>query len=91
MKGRPVYRELLDRYKEWKHSGKERIEFLKMAAQIPGIYVPQFYEASYNEDGTIASFDKLVKEGTGNGDQADSNVICRIPIIRKNPWCHILK
>ena len=60
--GETVYRELLDRYKEWKHSGKERIEFLKMAAQVPGIYVPQFYEASYNEDGTIASFDKLVKE-----------------------------
>ena len=60
--GETVYRELLDRYKEWKHSGQERIEFLKMAAQVPGIYVPQFYEASYNEDGTIASFDKLVKE-----------------------------
>lgn len=27
--GETVYRELLDRYKEWKHSGKERIEFLK--------------------------------------------------------------
>ena len=25
--GETVYRELLDRYKEWKHSGKERIEF----------------------------------------------------------------
>ena len=60
--GETVYRELLDRYKEWKHSGKERIEFLKLAAQVTGIYVPQFYEASYNEDGTIASFDKLVKE-----------------------------
>ena len=27
-----------------------------MAAQIPGIYVPAFYDVTYKEDGTIASF-----------------------------------
>ena len=75
--GETVYRELLDRYKEWKHSGKERIEFLKMAAQVPGIYVPQFYEASYNEDGTIASFDKLVKEAP---DTVIKHAVNAVPI-----------
>lgn len=60
--GETVYFELMDTYKEWKQSGKGRIEFLKMAAQIPGMYVPQFYEAAYLEDGTLADFHPIVKE-----------------------------
>ena len=32
-------------------------EFLEMAAEIPGLYVPAFYDVTYNEDGTIASFE----------------------------------
>ena len=54
--GETVYFELMDRYKEWKASGKGRTEFLKIAAGIPGIYVPQFYSVSYNEDGTLKDF-----------------------------------
>lgn len=51
--GETVYRELLDCYKDWKASGKDRLEFLKAAATIPGLYVPVFYEEVYKEDGTI--------------------------------------
>ena len=54
--GETVFNQLLDAYKEWKNSGKSRREFLEMAAEIPGIYVPSFYETTYHEDGTIASF-----------------------------------
>ena len=54
--GETVYDELLDSYKEWKNSGKTREEFLERAAQIEGLYVPRFYDASYNEDGTLRSF-----------------------------------
>ena len=54
--GETVYYELMDRYKEWKKAGKSKKEFLEMAAEIPGIYVPSFYDVTYNEDGTIASF-----------------------------------
>lgn len=60
--GETVYRELMDVYKEWKTSGKERIEYLKKAAQIPGIYVPMFYDPEYNEDGTLKSFTPNVPE-----------------------------
>lgn len=60
--GETVYRQMMDAYKEWKASGKERISFLKMAAQIPGIYVPMFYDAEYNEDGTLKSFTPNVPE-----------------------------
>ena len=54
--GETVYFELMDAYKEWKKLGAGREEFLKMAVQIEGIYVPQFYEASYNDDGTLSEF-----------------------------------
>ncbi len=54
--GETVYDELLDSYKEWKASGKSRRAFLERAAQIEGLYVPQFYNVTYNEDGTLKSF-----------------------------------
>lgn len=53
--GETQYFRLMDLYKEWRKSGSSRAEFLKQAAQIPGIYVPSLYEVSYKEDGTIAS------------------------------------
>ena len=54
--GETVYDELLDTYKAWKRSGGSRKEFLRQAARIEGLYVPQFYDPTYNEDGTIAAF-----------------------------------
>ena len=54
--GETVYDELLDVYKSWKGSGKSRKEFLEMAAQIEGLYIPSFYDPVYNEDGTLKSF-----------------------------------
>ena len=54
--GETVYDPLLNLYKACKKDGVSRKEFLKKAAQIPGIYVPSLYEATYNEDGTLASF-----------------------------------
>ena len=54
--GETVYDELLNVYKENKKSGGTRKEFLEMAAEIEGIYVPAFYDVTYKEDGTIESF-----------------------------------
>lgn len=42
--------------REWKKSGKPRVECLKALAKIEGVYVPYFYDVTYHEDGTIASF-----------------------------------
>lgn len=53
--GETQYYRLMDLYKEWKKGGAPREAFLKQAAKIPGIYVPSFYEVSYQEDGTIAA------------------------------------
>lgn len=54
--GETVYFDLMDAYKENKKNGGSRREFLEKAAEIPGIYIPAFYDVSYKEDGTIASF-----------------------------------
>ena len=54
--GETVYDELLDAYKEWKKSGESREQFLRRAAGIEGLYVPMFYDAEYNADGTLKSF-----------------------------------
>ncbi len=53
--GETQYRRLLDWYLANKAKGGSRKDFLRGAAQIPGIYVPQFYEETYREDGTILS------------------------------------
>ena len=44
---------VLDLLKECKESGKSKQEFLEAAMHIQGIYVPSFYEDSYNPDGTL--------------------------------------
>ncbi len=47
--------ELCNLYKECRASGKSKKEFLRLAANIGGIYVPSLYDISYNDDGTIAA------------------------------------
>lgn len=58
--GETVYFDLLDIYKQNKKNGGSRINFLEKAANIPGIYVPMFYNVEYNEDGTIKSFEPTI-------------------------------
>lgn len=45
----------IDVYKAWRASGLPRTEYLKMAARIPGVYVPSLYDVEYFEDGRIRS------------------------------------
>ena len=59
--GEEVNLELMDLYAEMKKNGASRLDFLRKASQIEGVYVPQFYSFTYKDDGTI---DKLeVSEG----------------------------
>ena len=59
--GETRYRELLDLYEKMKDEGKSRDEFLIEAGKINGLYVPRFYEPSYNEDGTLRDFNPTVE------------------------------
>lgn len=51
--GEEVTNEIIDLLIKHKEMGSTKEEFLKEAAQIQGVYVPAFYDVSYNEDGTI--------------------------------------
>ena len=71
--GETSYDALFTIYKEWKASGAERRDFLKKAANVPGIYVPSLYEVSYQKDDT-----KIFSGGrgdTGNDRKAGSDGI----------------
>ena len=54
--GETVYGDILDAYKANKAAGGTRKQFLEMVADIEGMYVPAFYDVTYHEDGTLASF-----------------------------------
>lgn len=54
--GETRYKDLIDLYKKCKEENCGREEFLFRAGQLPGLYVPGFYQAEYNEDGTIKTF-----------------------------------
>ncbi len=51
--GETNYNELFDLYIQNKKAGKSRLDFLRGAAGISGIYVPRFYEPVYNNDKTF--------------------------------------
>lgn len=60
--GEVQYDVMFDLYKRMKSNGNSRIEFLREAAKIPGIYVPSLYQVSYHTDGTIRDFMPVSKD-----------------------------
>lgn len=56
--GEEVNLEITDEYIKWKENKGSKKEFLEKIAEIEGVYVPAFYDVSYNEDGTIKSYTK---------------------------------
>ncbi|MBR5203464.1 MAG: TIGR03960 family B12-binding radical SAM protein [Clostridia bacterium] len=55
--GEEVTNDIVDLLIKHKELGSTKLEFLKEAAQIQGVYVPEFYNISYNEDGTIKAIE----------------------------------
>lgn len=53
--GEEVLCEVTDLYRKCKKNNESKQEFLRKAAKIQGIYVPSFYDVSYNGDGTVNS------------------------------------
>lgn len=69
--GEEVLNELMDLFKEYKKKGASKEEFLKAAAEIEGVYVPSFYEFSYNDDNTI----KGVTSSNGAPERVKKRII----------------
>ncbi len=59
--GEEVTVEMLELYQRGKAAGWSKREYLRQAAQIPGLYVPSLYQITYNPDGTVAAI--LPQEG----------------------------
>lgn len=53
--GEETTNKVIDVLKQCKKENKSKAEFLNIVKDIQGIYVPSFYEDSYNEDGTLKS------------------------------------
>ena len=53
--GEEVLPEVMELYRACKREGRSRAEFLRRCADIPGMYVPAFYDVAYRDDGTISS------------------------------------
>ena len=51
----------MELYRQCKKEGAAKAEFLRRAAQVPGVYVPSLYEVEYHDDGTVKSY--TPKEG----------------------------
>ena len=51
--------EILEVYRQAKHEGWSKHEFLLAVSKLEGVYVPSFYEHSYNPDGTLRAITQL--------------------------------
>lgn len=60
--GEEVMLEIIDEYKLYKKNKQSKMELLKRLSQIDGVYVPSFYDVTYNDDGAINSVTPKVKE-----------------------------
>ena len=83
--GEEVVGEFIDAYKQ--NRGKERHELLSALCSIPGVYVPEFYEVVYHEDGTIrgrtklepVAPDRIVKRTVKDFDKAPAATVILTP------------
>ena len=53
--GEEVDLEVIELYRACKKDGRSKDEFLRLASQIKGVYVPALYDVTYHEDGTISA------------------------------------
>ncbi|MGL5972365.1 MAG: TIGR03960 family B12-binding radical SAM protein [Oscillospiraceae bacterium] len=60
--GEEVNLELYDLYLKCKEEKKTKHEFFLLAANIEGVYIPSFYNFSYNENGTVKEIRPLFNQ-----------------------------
>lgn len=70
--GEEVNCELMELYERMKPLSPTKEQFLAEAAKIEGIYVPSFYDVSYNDDGTVQ---KVVPNREGVPERVKKRVI----------------
>ncbi len=83
--GEDLAGEFIDAYKTNREKGRR--ELLLALSRVPGVYVPEFYEVIYHEDGTIrerknlepAAPDRIVKRTAKDFDKAPAATVVLTP------------
>ena len=57
-----VILEIVEGYKQWKLENKERSSFLERIVNIPGVYIPVYYQALYDKTGKLTEFLPIQEE-----------------------------
>ncbi|MFH1486299.1 MAG: TIGR03960 family B12-binding radical SAM protein, partial [Chloroflexota bacterium] len=73
--GEEVATELASAFRDSKQVQGNREELLRHLARIPGVYVPRFYDVSYNDDGTVAQ----IVPGHGMPPMVSRRIVTTLP------------
>jgi len=57
--GEEIIFDLINVYQKWKKNLQPKENLLQDLSQIPGIYIPSFYQPNYQSDGTLSYIEKI--------------------------------
>ena len=99
--GEELTLEIMELYRKHKKLGSDKMTFLREAAKLEGVYVPAFYDAEYNDDGTIKAFhakdgapEKITKriiKDLDNCHYPDNFVVPYLDIVHDRAVCEIYR
>ena len=99
--GEELTLEIMELYRKHKKLGSDKMTFLREAAKLEGVYVPAFYEAEYNDDGTLKAFhakenapEKITKriiKDLDNCHYPDNFVVPYLDIVHDRAVCEIYR
>ena len=61
--GEEVFPEIIACYQKWKRNKANKLQLLENLSKIEGVYIPSFYEPTYNDDGTVAAITPIHEGG----------------------------
>ena len=81
--GEEIVGEMIGLFAQWKKSGSGRKEdFLRQAVGLEGVYVPRFYDVSYDERGNIAAFGPNIAEAPA---RVKRRLVTKLPPVVTKP------
>ncbi|MCL2034730.1 MAG: TIGR03960 family B12-binding radical SAM protein [Oscillospiraceae bacterium] len=75
--GEEINPRVIELYRKAKDQALSKREFLKLAAKIPGVYVPSLYDVSYNTDGTV----KEIKAAPGAPKTVKKQIVTELDAV----------
>lgn len=100
--GEEATNQLIDTFKAIQDRGGKKQDFLEAACAIPGVYVPAFYDVTYNTNGTIASIaknnvhaperiQKAILQDIDNASYPTAPVVPYLPIVHNRMVLEIFR